>query len=131
MPCRASSTAQHHPRRTAPCSPRPFPRGTHRRHAPATTKPAPAAGLEYAAGLVATVAGIIPAPGASLCVDDDSWNAFDGLVTEAADLVAGTLGDAGAEALRVLQASSRVTDPVRQLLIQRALERLTADERSF
>ena len=109
-------------------------RGSGRQHA--STAAGPTASpkydddLEHAAGLVTTVARIIPAPWGSLSIDDPSWAAFDDLLTEAAHLVAGRLGLTGLGALRALQESSRVTDPVRQLLIQRALERLTADERS-
>lgn len=135
MRCNTNSRNGNNRGPSAPCFPLRARSMRHRQPAWAALDPAEWTGTEpadlaYAADLVSTVARIIPAPGVALCVDDDAWSAFDGLVSDAADLVAESLGHHRADALRNLLSSAAEIDPVRQMLIQRALVLLTDDERS-
>ncbi len=82
---------------------------------------APGLDLDGTAALVARVAAMIPPPGEALCADDASWQAFSGLVGEAAGLVVSAVGDTGAPVLRALMTSPLGDDPVPRLLLERAL----------
>ena len=84
--------------------------------------------MDRAAALVARVAEMIPTPGDALCADDASWEAFSGLVGEAAGLVVTAVGDTGAPVLRALMTTALGADPVPRLLLERALGRLPERE---
>ncbi|WP_344041923.1 hypothetical protein [Nocardioides panacihumi] len=81
------------------------------------------AGAEPVA-LITEVAALIPAPTAALCLDDPSWAAFDGLLSDAARLVATAVGARGLRLLRDLAASSVGDDLVQSLLVERTIGQL-------
>jgi hypothetical protein len=72
---------------------------------------------------------VIPTPGGALTQDDAAWSAFEQILGEAAEVLVSTLGHAGRPALPRLLASSLADDPVRRLVLERALDRAAAERR--